>query len=176
MRPRKLLSAACVGLVAVVALMTISGRALTSADIRLDSGDLRYRYFGIPIVYERMPEPQRTRLLALTAGSSVCRDVWRQCAVFPLRTTNNSDAMCRGFYLKIDAWIDVDRALARAGIEDVGRYVIETRVREGLPRSFPLMLPVERGEGGRMRVRAEWREDERVQVYRESVSTTRPAP
>jgi hypothetical protein len=161
--------------VAIVAVMVISGRALTSADIRLDSGDLRYRYFGIPIVYERMPEPQRARLLALTSGSSVCRNVWCPCAVFPLPTSNNTDAMCRGFYMKMDAWIDVDRTLARAGIEDVGRYVIDTGVRQGLPRSFPLMRPVELGKGGRMRVRSDWREDEGVQLYRESVAATRPA-
>src|SRR4051794_30927178 len=104
MRPRRLLSSTIFSLLAIVALMTISGRALTSADIRLDTGDLRYRYFGIPIVYEKMPEPQRTRLLALTAGSAVCRNEWYQCAVFPLPTTNHTDGMCRGFYMKIDAW------------------------------------------------------------------------
>ena len=176
MRPRPRFIFATIFCLITIFLMVTLDLARTSAEIRLDSGDLRYCYFGVPLVYEQMPEPQRTRLLGLTSGSSVCRNVWHQCAVYPLPTTNNTDLMCRRFYLKLDAWIDVDRDLARAGIEEVGEYIITTRVRNGLPQSYPLMWPVSEGKDGRMQVRSDWRDDEMIQSYRQSISVIPPVP
>ena len=93
-----------------------------------------YRYFGIPIVYDRMPEPQRSRLIDLTSNSALCRSEWRRCARYPLRGTNDRAAMCQSFYGRIEAWIDVDPKLALAGVNDIGRYIIDNK-REGLPQS-----------------------------------------
>jgi hypothetical protein len=134
------------------------GLAPTSTDIRLDTGDLRYRYFGIPLIYDRMPEPQRSRLLELTRGSKVCTSEWKRCAKFPLHGSNNPDAMCRGFYMRIEAWVDVDKKLALAGVEDVARYVRETNATEGLPKSAPLLSETEWSDQrpNAMRVKKDW--------------------
>lgn len=139
----------------------------SSADIRLDTGDLRYRYFGIPIVYERMPEPQRSRLLALASQSPILVSEWHQCANYPLPTTNNTDGMCRDFYFKIDAWIDVDPQIARLAAEDVASYIRDTNALESLPKSYSLLsgFVVEWTADNRQSVREDWRDDEGVRAY-----------
>lgn len=162
-------------LVIVIGYLLMYGMGPTSGDIRLDSGDLRYRYFGIPIIYERMPEPERSRLIKLTSKSSICRNEWHQCVVYPLRGSNNPDWMCRGFYWRIVKWIDVDPELALAGVDDVGRYIIDTHARQGLPKSMPLISGFTFDNNGG--IRADWREDEGVKYYLESrgLTATRPA-
>jgi hypothetical protein len=166
---RRKFAVLAIGLIAVVVYFSLGP---TSADMRLDTGDLRYRYMGIPIVYERMPEPQRSRLLQLTQGSRVCAPTWEQCASFPLHTSNNPDAMCRGFYMRIDAWIDVDKKLALAGVEDIARYISETNGRRGLPRSTPLLFKTKWSDDDRartMRVEEGWQADAGIAEYRKSL-------
>src|SRR4051794_11018966 len=96
------------GVLLVAVGIILRGGPLTSADIRLDTGDLRYRYLGVPLSYERMPEPQRSRLLALAAGSNVLRPEWHTCATFPKVGSNNPDRMCRGWYFQASVWAAED--------------------------------------------------------------------
>lgn len=117
----------------------IRGDFRTSADIRLDSGDLRYRYFGIPVVYDRMPEPERSKLLALAAKSKIVTNEWRTCAIFPLRSTNNEDFMYRGWYFKVSVWTGEDPDLARLLVEDIAAHLRATNARNGLPASSTLL-------------------------------------
>jgi len=165
---RRKFAVLAIGLIAVAVYFSLGP---TSADIRLDTGDLRYRYMGIPIVYERMPEPQRLRLLQLTKNSSVCTSNWEQCASFPLHTSNNPDGMCRGFYMRIEAWIDVDKKLALAGAEDIARYIRETNARNGLPRSTPLLFKTawSDDQAKTMRVEDGWQADAEIAAYQASL-------
>lgn len=142
----------------------------SSADMRLDTGDIRYRYFGVPLIYERMPEPQRSRLLSLASTSSILVAEWHQCANYPLPTTNNTDAMCRGFYTKVDAWIDVDPHIARLAAEDLATYIRVTNARESLPESYALLsgFVVDWTNANRYAVRGDWRDDEAVRAYFEA--------
>ena len=162
-------------------LIYLRGGFLTSADIRLDTGDLRFRYLGIPLVYNRMPDPERAQLLAVAGKSSVLRPQWRQCASFPLSSSNHTERMCRDWYTAASAWAVEDPTLARLLLEDVANYIETTHSSSGLPTSSPLLSPslIERTSSGRWVVRQGWREDADVQKYIASksyiVSTTTPA-
>ncbi len=173
---RRILLSTGLGIGLIVTWAIISGPS--SADIRLDTGDLRYRYLGIPVVYERMPEPQRSRLQSLASQSSVLVDEWHQCADFPLPTTNNTDGMCLSFYMRADAWIDVDQNVARLALEDVATYIRDTHARESLPHSFALLngFVIELTDDHRYAVRSEWREDEAVRTFFESHGIPIPPP
>ena len=145
----------------------LRGGPLTSADIRLDTGDLRYRYLGIPLVYERMPEPARSQLLALAANSKVLRPEWCKCAAFPLRTSNNEDAMCRGWYYKAWVWAAQDPQLARLMLEDVASSIATTNATQGSSASVGLLSGffVQPDATGKWVVKQGWRQDEEVMEY-----------
>jgi hypothetical protein len=96
----------------------IRGDLRTSADIRLDTGDLRYRYFGIPLYYQRMPEPRRSQLLALAAQSKILTSQWQRCATFPLQSSCSEDFMWRDRYFRASVWASQDPTLARLMLED----------------------------------------------------------
>ena len=137
----------------------------SSADIRLDTGDLRYRYLGIPLVYERMPEPHRSRLLSLARESSALEAEWHQCADYPLPTTNHTDRMCRVFYYKIEAWIREDRIIALSAAEDVAEYIRTTNAKHSLPESVALLKHGDWNDDGDYTVRGDWRDDDDLRSY-----------
>ncbi|HZK80202.1 MAG TPA: hypothetical protein VFC46_04025 [Humisphaera sp.] len=99
------------------------GDLRTSADIRLDTGDLRYRYFGIPWEYHRMPEPVRSELLKLGAGSKIITSEWRKCADLPYRSSCNEAGLCREHFIFATAWVREDPQLARLMFEDLARML-----------------------------------------------------
>ena len=163
-------------------LVTIAYSLLTgptSGDIRIDTGDLRYRYLGIPITYRRMPEPQRSALLALAAQSSILKPEWHQCVSYPLHNSNNTDLMCREFYFCATVWAKQDQRLARAMLEDVARYIIRTRAASGLPLSSWLLsgVFVSPDDHGNWVLKPDWAQDEEAIAYLQSkglgIPTTR---
>jgi hypothetical protein len=140
---------------------------LTSAEIRLDTGDLRYRYLGLPLVYERMPEPQRSQLLALAAGPEVLCPAWHACATFPLPSSNNTHLMCRGWYAKACVWAKQDPRLARLMLEDVANYIATKNAAHGLPECSMMLsaLFIEPDAGGRLVLKQGWRQCGDVAAY-----------
>jgi hypothetical protein len=142
----------------------------SSADIRIDTGDLRYRYGGIPLVVYRMPEPDRAELLELAKQSGFADSSWHQCAKYPLPTTNNTDAMCRMFYLRVAAWAREDQVIAGHLMENVVRYIRQTNARQGGPEGFVLLFwASDYADDGSLRLRDGWQEDEEVQAYLQSI-------
>ncbi len=156
---------AVIGIPIVCAWFLLHGP--TSGEIRLDTGDLRYCYFGIPFSYSRMPEPQRSRLLSLSAGSSILKPQWFTCVTYPLTGSNNPDLMVEGFYSRATAWIPVDPKLAQMIVEDIAKYVKGTNARSGLPDSFYLVsgFLVDQNTQGQWTLDPNWRQDEEVQNY-----------
>ncbi|MFH1746348.1 MAG: hypothetical protein ABIG44_04815 [Planctomycetota bacterium] len=138
-----------------------------SAQIRLDTGDLRYCLLGIPLQYDRMSEPQRSAILAISSKSPPISSKWVTCAVFPLPTSNNSHWMCVRYYCEVTAWMDVDPVLARMILEDIADYIETTNVMYSLPESHSMLNPgvVEYGKDGKYRVIDGWENDEGVQLY-----------
>lgn len=138
----------------------------TSADIRLDTGDLRYRYFGIPLVYERMPEPARSRLRALTSQLGDVGAEWRQCARFPLPTTNNTDSMCQRFYFALSAWMDEDPRIALILARDVVNYIRKMNNHDAaLNGGYLLVFLAEYAGPDKLKVRPDWRQRQEVRYY-----------
>jgi hypothetical protein len=139
----------------------------TSGDIRLDTGDLRYRVFGIPMYYDRMPKPQRSQLLKLAATSSILKSVWCECVSYPLRGSNNPDNMCRYFYVKAAMWIPTDPHLAQLIVEDIATYIQNTKARQGLPSSLCMLGPggLWANQTGVLAINPNWRQDPGVQNY-----------
>ncbi|HUU95110.1 MAG TPA: hypothetical protein VM487_05175 [Phycisphaerae bacterium] len=151
---------------AALATALLSGYGV-SGQIRLDTGDLRYRFLGVPFRYDAMPEPERSMLLSLAQESDRLSSEWRTCVRYPLPTSNNPDVMCRGYYVYATAWIGVDRRLARLALEDVADYVETTGAQYGLPDACLVLSPlvVERASDDTLRVIDDWRNHEDVVAY-----------
>lgn len=159
--PRAVLIA--VALVSLGALYgVIRGDFRTSAEVRLDSGDLRYCYFGIPIEYRRMPEPQRPILMTLSSQPAAIRPEWRRCMAFPQRGTNHRDSMCRQWYHNVADWAPTDPIIARMLLEDVA-----LAVKDGDSYVTPLFChPILTWDGsGHRVVEPGWQDDPEVRFY-----------
>ena len=142
----------------------------TSADIRIDTGDLRYRYFGLPLRYKRMPEPTRSALIELSRRSEMLSPEWYQCAVFPLPTSNHPDRAWQSFYRQVFVWIDEDPEIARALAEDIARHFIEDSAESGLDASIVFFSPwvMEWDDRGGWKICADWRDEPGIQRYLKS--------
>lgn len=95
----------------------------TSAQIRLDTGDLRYCWWGIPLRQEQMPEPERSKIQALAKKSKAVPEIWVTCVEYPKHTSNNPDLMYQGFYEKIARHADDDPGLALWQLEDLAAVI-----------------------------------------------------
>jgi hypothetical protein len=160
---------------AIVFYCALTGHGF-SGEIRLDTGDLRYCFLGIPYSSRRMPEPERSLLLSVARDSEILKPQWHTCVRYPLPTSNNSDLMCRRFYCHATAWISVDPALARLILEDIAKYVVETDARYSLPESCPMLTPptVEWEDSGRARVPEDWRDSVGSEWYCEQKGYSPP--
>jgi hypothetical protein len=158
------------GIIAVILALTailLFSAALgpTSVEIRLDTGDLRYFYFGIPLDYEKMPEPARSQLLSLASQSSILKPQWHS---IPMREgSNNVDGMYFGFYRRAAAWVVVDPRIARWAAEDISTQIDQSGGREGLPQSIGLLSAVGWTGFGLMAVKPDWNIDRGVLEYLE---------
>ncbi len=101
-------------------MFTIQGRP-SSIDIRVDCGDLRFRYWGIPIIYERMREPQRTALLAIARAAPPIAPKW--IPVLPQRTSNYNAGEYQSRYFKRMPWAKADPNICRLLLEDFSTYI-----------------------------------------------------
>lgn len=128
------------GLLAVVAVLAIIGHGWT-AEVRLDCGDLRYSYLGLPVIANPMPEPERSVLISLADESLVLHPEWRVCAVFPRRGPVESDQRCRDAYRRISAWAEADRTIARLAMEDLAEYIDATGGWLGAPECAMILGP-----------------------------------
>ena len=137
----------------------------TSAEIRLDTGDLRYLRGDLVIDQFETPEPYRSTLLKAAGNSSVLRNEWHRCATFPLRGSNHGDWMCRDFYLFAATWMTVDRRIGIHVAEDFARYIERTDAEESLPESFALTWIVDRRRDGTLYIPDGWWNDQDIRDY-----------
>ncbi|MGA2441146.1 MAG: hypothetical protein ABSH08_09310 [Tepidisphaeraceae bacterium] len=140
----------------------------------MDTGDLRYLYFGIPFEYHFMSEPERTQLIALAVGSNVLKPEWHSCAAHV--GSNNADRMCSGAYARATAWIAVDRRLAQMIVEDIATYVRDTEGWHGLPASAGMLdFVIDRNKNGNWYVKPGWQQDPAALDYLQSKGYSPPA-
>ena len=170
---RSKLAAGCCASAACLILFVVLHGPRTSADIQLNTGDKRIRYLGVPLEHQMMPEPYRSRLLALSAGSRVATDAWVKYQSYPLPIGHDNERL-RGEYANVVRWAQVDRRLARMLLEDLCLSV------EGRPSMLPGRLLREEyfslGADGEWRPKAGWQTDADVLRYLSARSSPPPAP
>jgi hypothetical protein len=146
----------------------------TSGQIRLDTGDLRYCWYGIPLRYEPMPEPLRTHLLAITSTSPRIPPRWVTVVTYSLRGTNNTDAMCWDFYWYIAVRAKEDPHIARLALDDTVKYIDDTRAESGLP-DCTMILSSRIVDRSTQTLDPAWRDNNEVQEYCAAHGYTPPA-
>jgi hypothetical protein len=127
----------------------------TSGQIRLDTGDLRYYWWGIPLKYERMPEPQRSKLLALASKAPAIPAKWVTC---------DTDRFCLSFYWSVAIWADEDPKIARWAMDDIVDYIPGMLSIGGLPKSG-LVISIAVVDRQARRVDPGWRDNDDVRTY-----------
>jgi hypothetical protein len=122
-------------LVPTVAVWLAIALAPDRVQIRVDCGDLRHTAFGIPVRYEPMVEPERSRLLAATAGSSVVSPTW--VPVVPQTTSHYNAGVYQSWYRAAGAFGSLDMSLCRLMAEDFGSRVIAAKGHDYVVPSWP---------------------------------------
>ena len=148
----------------------------TSGQIRLDTGDLRYCWYGIPLEYHPMAEPERSKLLALAAKSPTRPSIpakWVTCTTDPSSTEHRPHVMFREMYFSVAIWTDEDRQIARWAMDDLVDYVLHAKW--GLPKSR-LLLNGEVVDWRTCKVTADWRDRDEVKWYCADHGYIPPAP
>lgn len=145
----------------------------TSGQIRLDTGDLRYCWYGIPLRYRPMPEPERSHIVALASRAPAIPHRWVTCVTYPLPSSNNTDSMCRDFYWSVAIWSTVDRQIARRAFDDVVKYIDRTHATSGLPDSCEI-LDTFVVDWHSCTVNPAWRDMEEVKSYCTCIGYTPP--
>lgn len=158
----------CVLLVAG-ALVYFYEQGPTSVEIRLDSGDVRYCWYGIPLKYERMREPQRSRLLALAAREPAIPAKWVTC--FEGRPGPEANPIIPGKYWGIAAWAGEDPNIARWLLDEVTDYLQSFKA-DGSPAHLAWVSMVDMPS---CKVHADWRNDEEVRYFCSLHGYTPPA-
>ena len=103
--PRTMRRLGCGLLIAVAALIPLLlfavttdmlPRGIRTAQVRLDTGDLRYCVLGVPYSHDFMSDRSREALLPLSAMEPPVPATWHTIASYPLEGSNNPDRAERG--------------------------------------------------------------------------------
>ena len=96
--------------------------------VNFKTGTMRYRFLGIPISYRELP---RYKVEWTSLG---LRDSWGTVVEYPLKSSNNTDAMVRNLMYRISVWSIYDKDIAKVLADDLVEYIITTKCRSGLPK------------------------------------------
>jgi hypothetical protein len=142
--------------------LVISGLGLAnSTEVRLDTGDQRDCFWGIPIVYRPMEPKSRVALLSLDDSRIPKEWVWCATQV----GSNNAHWMVYHFYRDAAAWVRVDTEIARAVVRDIASYVQTSHATHGLPDSWGMISFVLESRGDSTWVVEGWEKNPRVRAY-----------
>lgn len=137
-----------------------------NAQIRIDTGDIRYCFLKIPYRYVYMPDQERKAILSIIQNDPEIVGQWYICATFPLPSSNNTHLMCRHFYRAASAWVKVSPKIGRLVINDIILYIKKTGCKEGLPEcSFLISSELISTKEGKYILNPDWRTHEFVQQY-----------
>jgi hypothetical protein len=108
----------------VIGIFVLAEMGPSSTDIRVDCGDLRFRYLGVPLSYEYMPEPQRSVLLN---NSAHIAKPWVSLGSGgkPGSKTYKDAAIWRIYFYQDTAWASVDRGLLNEILNDVRALLLK---------------------------------------------------
>ena len=171
--PKSVGSICVIASLSILAFIAIHGPQ-TSADIRLDTGDTRVRYLGIPSTYHRMPEPFRSRLLALSSGSRVATPDWWWYESYPRRSGQFNEYRPED-YAAVAIWADADPQLARLMLEDLAADIRNGHRTYWHTLAFFSERFIVAGTDNRPAVTPNWRSDPALVAYMASKAYTPPA-
>lgn len=137
----------------------------TSAEIRLDTGDLRYLRGDQVVKFREMEEPYRSTLLTVAGNSTALKAQWHLCSNNPSDPEHNTDKRCQRFFRNAAAWIIADREIGLLVAEDVVQYIETTDGQISAPDCYPLLIWVQKGPDGTLVVLNGWQKDEQVIQY-----------
>jgi hypothetical protein len=161
-------------LLAVLAIWLVNLIGPTSAQVRLDTGDLRYRWFGMPLEFESMAEPNRSKIVALAAMAPPIHTEW---AHFPKPSTlSNPHVQCVNSYHEVAEWSDQDRTLARLLLMDVAEEARDRSYMGEVTPAFRLAWPVLDYKSLHGNSFLGWQKDPAVLQYCASHGYTPPPP
>ena len=150
---------------APILLPSIASTGPSSVEIRLDTGDLRYYWFGIKGRVEPMPEPYRSRLLALSAIPPAVREKWVTCGVVPHDNQHNPEGFYESSYVKVAEWAERDEKLARLLLLDLIEGTKKSSLSNEIRAPLYEAISVIRYEEFRGDSFKGWRDDPEVRRY-----------
>src|SRR5262249_23716728 len=92
----------------------------TDAQFRLDTGDVRYIYSGIPGRTLRMDEPERSTIVSLASGSTVLKT---ELVSVPHQRALNSQLFGQKMFYRAARWATVNPQMSKALLEDMALYL-----------------------------------------------------
>jgi hypothetical protein len=131
-----------------------------SVQVRLDTGDQRLCFWGIPVCYHPTESESRKALLSLDDLQVPRRWVWCATKV----GSHNADAMVYRFYYEAAAWVEVDPEIAKLIVRDLAKYVQTTHATHDLPDCTLILVVVDRRQP-RAKVVEGWEKNQYVQAY-----------
>lgn len=137
----------------------------TSAEIRLDTGDLRYLRGDQIVEFREMREPYRSTLISASQGSKILTNRWHRCSNNPRNPERNTEKRCQHFFEESAVWLIADREIGLLVAEDVARYIETTDGQISQPDCYPLLIWVQKGPDGTPVVLNGWQKDEQVIQY-----------
>lgn len=148
---------AAFGTAGMLALLSLLGVG-SATQVRLDTGDQRFCFWGFPVTTTPMQAESRSALLSL--DDPEVPHTWVQCATEV--ETNNVAAMVYCFYRDAAAWVEVDPDIARLVVRDLAQYVKSTHALQGWP---PCSSMLWLDPHHRYRVPVDWEQNPAVQTY-----------
>jgi hypothetical protein len=140
------------------------------AQIRLDTGDVRYCFLGIPFYYKYTPSQTRSAIISITGKDPSVEKKWFTCVIFPKKGSNNVELMYHNFYEEAAAWIRVDPKIASYIFKDIAADIVITSTKpekeqpEGLQNYWQALDVVHR-RNNEYYVDPNWKETEVVNGY-----------
>jgi hypothetical protein len=141
----------------------------SSTEIRMDCGDVRYRYFGMPMIFTRQNPESRLILLSLARKSPFLRPVW--LPVVRQTSSNNPLAAYQNWYVGASIWCSVDADVGRLLVEDIASAIRDAKgVKIGVPKGIYLLRLTYETD----LIPTNWMFDPKVRAYCKARGYSRP--
>ena len=161
-RTKRVIGAVLFSLVVIVGAAALTWRFGRWAEIRTDTGELRFCFLGIPYEYVYHYKPHRDILYQAAQIEPPIKSEWLRCGHFP----DDGYWYCWHMYREATAWWSVDPRITRLIMDDLADYIRRTRALRGVQESSALTWFVVKGSpSGVYELAADWRERPMVRDY-----------
>jgi hypothetical protein len=127
-------------------------------EIRLDCGDLRYVYLGIPLRYKVMEQPYREELFELGGNANISQ---RWAPVPPRTTSNDNAAQFQNWYRHAAIWSSSDKTLAQLFLKDISESISSGHGLQFQNTDAGMLLRM----ASRPSLPVDWQDIKEIQIY-----------